>query len=68
MDWSEMLRRWDRPEPFVRSVVAGGIAVVLGLWVIELTAVRSVPWVVGVVLSVLGFLGLVWGIRRGLRG
>jgi len=49
-------------ERFVGAVVAGGLALVTGLWVLDLFGARSPPWVAGAGLVVVGFAGLAWGI------
>ncbi|WP_257299931.1 hypothetical protein [Haloarchaeobius sp. FL176] len=53
-------------ERFVRFVVAGGLALVAGLWLAALSALWSLPWAVGVVLSFGGVGGLAVGIRSEL--
>jgi len=53
-------------ERFVRLVVGGGLALVAGLWLATLSALWSLPWAVGVVLSFGGFGGLAVGIRSEL--
>lgn len=49
-------------ERFVQVVLAGGLALVAGLWIATLFGVGSVPWAVGVALAVAGVVGLGWGI------
>lgn len=51
-----------RMERFVRAVVAGGLALVAGLWTVTLSAAGSVPWLLGVALVALGSAGLAAGI------
>jgi heme A synthase len=59
-----------RPESimewFVRYVVAGGIALVAGLWAAAWFATGSGPWLAGVALAALGLVGLATGIGREL--
>lgn len=49
-------------EGFVRLVVAGGIAVVVGLWIVRLAAPGSVGWMVGIGLLFVGIGALARGI------
>ncbi|MFB6081167.1 MAG: hypothetical protein ABEJ81_09240 [Haloferacaceae archaeon] len=51
-------------ERFVRSIAAGGILLVAGLWLADLFAPASAPWLVGAALAVVGTAGLVAGIGR----
>ncbi|MBX0294569.1 hypothetical protein [Haloarcula nitratireducens] len=51
-------------ERFVRLVVAGGLALVAGLWIATLTAPQTPGWVAGVALAVAGVAGLAAGIGR----
>lgn len=53
-------------ERFVRLVVGGGVALVAGLWVVTLSSARSPPWLLGVVLVLVGVGSLAAGIRSGL--
>jgi hypothetical protein len=53
-------------ERFVRYVVAGGIALVAGLWVTTWFTRSSGPWLAGVALAVLGLAALATGIGREL--
>ena len=53
-------------ERFVQFVVAGGIAMVVGLWVVELTATSSAPWFVGVLAALGGAVLALAGIYREL--
>lgn len=50
-------------ERFVGAVVAGGLALVAGLWLATLFAARSPAWFGGLGLVVAGLAGLAWGIR-----
>jgi hypothetical protein len=50
-------------ERFVQYVVAGGVAMVVGLWVAVLAARFSAPWAVGVALALAGATAQAWGIR-----
>lgn len=50
-------------ERFVRFVVAGGLALVAGLWVAALTAPWSVTWLGGAAVAVAGLAGLAVGIE-----
>lgn len=50
-------------ERFVQLIVAGGIALVAGLWLVRLLEAWSPPWLAGATLVVLGVLGLASGIR-----
>jgi len=49
-------------ERFVQAIVAGGLALVAGLWATALFAFGSPAWLVGVALVVAGIAGLSWGI------
>lgn len=53
-------------ERFVQYVVAGGLVMVVGLWVAELTPLWSVPWVLGVLAAVGGTALALAGIYREL--
>jgi hypothetical protein len=55
-----------RMEQFATYIVAGGIALVAGLWAIELAAFGTVPWFAGLALVVLGIAGLSVGIHSEL--
>lgn len=57
------LPAWPSPERFVRFIVAGGLALVAGLWLTRLFAARSWVWILGVVLAVTGVVALAVGIR-----
>jgi hypothetical protein len=54
-------------ERFVTLVVAGGVALVVGLWTLQLTVKGSPPWLVGVALVVAGAAALAAGIGRELE-
>ncbi len=54
--------RIRRVEPFVRRIVAGGLALVVGLWLVDLGLRGSLPWFSGVGLVAVGVLSLAWGI------
>lgn len=49
-------------ERFVQLVVAGGLALVAGLWTVTLVEPRSGPGLAGVALVVAGVAGLAAGI------
>lgn len=51
---------------FVQYAVAGGIALVAGLWATELAAGASVVWLAGVALAAAGTVALVAGVHREL--
>ena len=53
-------------EPFVRRIVAGGLALVAGLWVLALLDPGSAPWFLGPVLVFGGGASLLSGIARPL--
>lgn len=53
-------------ERFVQYVVAGGLAMVVGLWVLELTATLSAPWFVGALVALGGAVLALAGIYREL--
>lgn len=50
-------------ERFVWYVTVGGVAVVAGLWIGRLFDGGSAPWLVGVLLAILGVIGLGIGIE-----
>ncbi|MBV0924468.1 hypothetical protein KTS45_09680 [Halomicroarcula limicola] len=54
-------------ERFVRLVVAGGLALVAGLWIATLAVPQTPGWVAGVALAVAGVAGLAAGIGREIR-
>jgi predicted benzoate:H+ symporter BenE len=49
-------------ERFVAAVVAGGLALVAGLWAVTLAGARSSAWLAGLALVGGGLAGLGWGI------
>lgn len=49
-------------ERFVQLVVAGGLALVAGLWTLRLLETASVAWFVGLGLAAVGVAGLAAGI------
>jgi hypothetical protein len=49
-------------ERFARLVVAGGLALVAGLWVAALAATGSLQWLAGAALALLGTAALGAGI------
>ena len=49
-------------ERFVKSLFAGGVALVGGLWLLTLFAVGSGPWLAGAAAVALGSVGLVAGV------
>jgi len=51
-------------ERFVQAIVVGGIALVAGLWAVELGS--GAAWWGGVGLVVMGVLGFAWGIHSEL--
>ncbi|ESP87434.1 hypothetical protein K933_14203 [Candidatus Halobonum tyrrellensis G22] len=53
-------------ERFVALVVAGGVALVAGLWLVSLLAAGSPAWLLGVGLALVGVAALAAGIRREL--
>jgi hypothetical protein len=54
-------------EPFVRRIVAGGLALVAGLWLVRLTVRWTPPWAAGLVLALVGVAALASGIRSELE-
>ncbi|MEM4782470.1 MAG: hypothetical protein QXG03_13045 [Halalkalicoccus sp.] len=56
-----------RVERFVKLIVAGGLALLAGLWVLALAEPRSTGWLVGAALAVLGAVSLFAGIGRPIR-
>lgn len=46
-------------ERFVKSLFPGGIALVVGLWLLTLFAIGSGPWLAGAAAAALGTVGLV---------
>jgi len=57
------VRRTGSVEGFVRRIVAGGVALVAGLWVATLAAPWSLPWLLGVAVTLAGISALAAGIR-----
>lgn len=55
-------------EPFVRRIVAGGVAMVAGLWVLVLADPAGPLWLLGPVLVFGGGASLLSGIARPLDG
>ncbi|MFB6353980.1 MAG: hypothetical protein ABEJ92_07815 [Halobacteriales archaeon] len=53
-------------EPFVRRIVAGGLALVAGLWLAALLDPSGWPWLVGPALAFAGLASLAAGIARPL--
>lgn len=49
-------------EWFVRLITSGGIALVVGLWIMTLLEAWSLPWLLGTTLVLLGIAGLGGGI------
>jgi putative flippase GtrA len=62
------VRRLPRVERFVQLVVAGGLALLSGLWLTALFAVATPGWTLGVALALAGVAGLAAGIARELDG
>jgi len=56
------LQRAPGAERFVRLIVGGGIGLVAGLWIVTLSTLWSVHWLVGIALAVLGTVWLLGGI------
>jgi fatty acid desaturase len=58
-------RQLDRArdvEGFVVRIVAGGLALVVGLWLLALATLWSPPWLLGATLAVIGVVALGSGI------
>lgn len=53
-------------ERFVQYVVAGGLALVAGLWTTEFASPSSALWATGVALAALGAVALFAGVHREL--
>lgn len=53
-------------ERFVQYIVAGGLAMVVGLWVAEFTTTWSIPWLLGVLVALGGTAIALAGIYREL--
>lgn len=49
-------------ERFVQSIVAGGISLVAGLWLLTLLDAWTTGWLLGVGLALVGTAGLAGGI------
>ena len=49
-------------ERFVRAIVAGGLALIAGLWLVTVVESWSLPWLLGAVLVLLGIGGIAVGI------
>lgn len=49
-------------ERFATAIVAGGIALVAGLWIVTLLAAPAPGWFLGVGLAAVGLASLGWGI------
>lgn len=54
-------------ERFVGLLVGGGIALVVGLWLVALFESATLPWLVGLALAALGTGGLGAGIASELE-
>lgn len=54
-------------ERFVGLVVAGGLALLVGLWLVALFASWSGVWLAGIALAGLGVVGLAAGIASELE-
>jgi dipeptide/tripeptide permease len=52
---------------FVRLLVAGGVVLVAGLWLVALSESASVLWLIGLALATLGTGGLGAGIASELE-
>jgi len=48
-------------ERFVRLLVAGGLALIAGLWLVALFAVGSRPWLLGAAAAAVGSVALLAG-------
>lgn len=57
------VRRARAVERFVRLIVAGGIALVAGLWLVTIAGDWSLPWLLGVAVILAGTGALAAGIR-----
>jgi hypothetical protein len=58
------LARVRRVEPFVRRIVAGGLALVAGLWLVDLGTPSEPAWLAGLALVLVGVSALATGIWR----
>jgi hypothetical protein len=56
------LARARRVEAFARRVVAGGLALVAGLWLVDLGARPGPVWIGGLTLALFGIVALATGI------
>ncbi|MFU8869663.1 hypothetical protein [Natronococcus sp.] len=54
-------------ERFVGLIVAGGLALVAGLWLLALLESGAVGWMLGLALTLLGTAGLGGGIASALE-
>ncbi|ERH07539.1 MAG: hypothetical protein J07HN4v3_03182 [Halonotius sp. J07HN4] len=54
-------------EGFVRFIVAGGLALVAGLWITQLGSQASTAWLTGIALAALGGVALAVGIYSPLE-
>lgn len=61
-----LARRLPRVERFVQLIVAGGLALLSGLWLTVLFAVATPGWTLGAALAIAGVAGLAAGIYREL--
>jgi small-conductance mechanosensitive channel len=52
----------DDMERFARAIVASGVALLAGLWVVTLSATASPAWLAGAALAAVGVGGLAAGI------
>jgi hypothetical protein len=50
-----------RVEPFVRRIVAGGLSLVAGLWLVDLVTTSDPAWLGGLGLAIVGVLALATG-------
>jgi hypothetical protein len=50
-------------EQFVRTLVAGGVVLVTGLWIVTLVDRGTPPWTLGAAMSLLGAVALGVGIE-----
>lgn len=54
-------------EQFVQAIVAGGLALVAGLWLVTLFEAGAISYLLGLVLVLLGAGGLTGGIWTGIN-
>lgn len=59
--------RTDRMERFVQLIVGGGVGLVAGLWLLELSPTGSSAWLLGAALAVVGGGALAYGIGSELE-